>query len=404
MKLGLSGGVAGMIMLVAAASARADSSNLPRQLQTVIDSYLADRQQAEHISGLALHVDTPAIGRSIDVFTGTDGHGRPINHRTLYQIGSNTKEFTSALILKLEAEGKLNIDQTVGDWLPQYPDWKDVTIRSLLHMTSPIPNYSETVEIAHLMATDFEHQYSYQDLIGAVYGKNLPIPNGWFYSNTNDILAAMIFEAASGQSFPGAMHVLFRSLGLHNTFYEEGPYPPRVLKRLPVGIYANPDCTIYQPTPCTVSAWAPMIGKDVSDENISWAGPAGAAVSTVDDLATWIRALFGGRVIPPRQLQEMSSLVSVNTGQPITDTTPNDPKGFGLDLGRQYIANVGGSFWFYEGKSWGFRMIFAYWPQYDLVITTATNSQPPEDEDQLGRRVITGAFQALQNEGLLPNE
>ena len=211
----------------------------------------------------------------------------------------------------------------------------------------------------------------------------------------------MIFEAASGQSFPDAMHDLLRSLRLHNTFYEEGPYPPRVLNRLPVGIYANPACTIYQPTPCTVSAWAPMIGKDVSDENLSWAGPAGAAISSVDDLAAWIRALFGLRVIPSQQLQEMTSLVSLNTGQPIADTTADDPRGFGLDLGRQYMANVGGSFWFYQGMSWGFRMIFAYWPQYDLVITTATNSQPPEDQDQLGQRVITGAFQALQNEGLL---
>jgi hypothetical protein len=55
--------------------------------------------------------------------------------------------------------------------------------------------------------------------------------------------------------------------------------------------------------------------------------------------------------------------------------------------------------------SWGFRVIFAYWPQYDLVITTATNSQPPGDEDQLGSQVVSGAFQALQNEGLLqPNK
>jgi hypothetical protein len=51
--------------------------------------------------------------------------------------------------------------------------------------------------------------------------------------------------------------------------------------------------------------------------------------------------------------------------------------------------------------SWGFRVIFAYWPQYDLLITTATNSQPPGDEDQLGPQVVGGAFQALQNEGLL---
>src|SRR5689334_11734603 len=144
-----------------------------------------------------------------------------------------------------------------------------------------------------------------------------------------------------------------------------------------------------------------MVGKDVSNENLSWAGPAGAAISSVDDLAAWIRALFGLRVIPSQQLQEMTSLVSQNTGQPIADTTANDPRGLGLDLGRQYIANMGGSFWFYQGMSWRFRVIFAYWPQYDLVITTATNSQPPDDQDKLGSQVITGAFQALQNEGLL---
>jgi D-alanyl-D-alanine carboxypeptidase len=74
-------------------------------------------------------------------------------------------------------------------------------------------------------------------------------------------------------------------------------------------------------------------------------------------------------------------------------------------LGRQYQANLGGPFWFYQGMSWGFRVIFAYWPQYDLVITTATNSQPPEDEDKLGSQVVSGAFQALQHEGLLqPNK
>jgi D-alanyl-D-alanine carboxypeptidase len=121
----------------------------------------------------------------------------PHNDGTLFQIGSNTKSFTAALILRLEAEGKLSIDQTVGDWLPQYPDWANVTIRSLLNMTRDITNYTETVDIAQTMAADLHHQFSYKDLIAAVYGKGLPIPSGWFYSNTNNILAAMIIEAAS---------------------------------------------------------------------------------------------------------------------------------------------------------------------------------------------------------------
>ena len=400
MRLGHLGGVTGMVMLAAVASAHAGDESLPGQLQAVVDTYLADRQQVEHISGVALHVDL-GHSRPIDVFAGTDGHGNPIDDRTLFQIGSNTKSFTAALVLRLEAEGKLSIDQTVGDWLPQYPDWADVTIRSLLNMTSDIPNYTETVDIAQAMAADLHHQFSWQDLIAAVYDKGLPVPSGWFYSNTNNILAAMIIEAASGLSYRDALRDMLRQLGLHNTFYADGPYPPRVLDRLPVGIYANPACTIYQPTPCTVSAWAPMLGQDVSDENLSWAGPAGAAISNPDDIAAWIHALFGLRVIPYRQLQEMTSLVSSNTGQPIPDTTPDDPRGFGLDLGREYQANLGGSYWNYEGESWGFRLIFAYWPQYDLMITAATNSQPPANEDQLGPQVVGGAFQALQNQGLL---
>ncbi len=94
--------------------------------------------------------------------------------------------------------------------------------------------------------------------------------------------------------------------------------------------------------------------------NMSWAGPAGGMISNTRDLATWVRALFAGRVIPQKQLAEMTSIVSVKTGKPIKDVSADDPRGFGLDLGRGYQAELGGAYWYYQGTTFGFRAVFAY--------------------------------------------
>jgi D-alanyl-D-alanine carboxypeptidase len=388
-------------------AAQAHDPSLITELQQTADNYIAERGQTEGVSGVSIEVDLGSHQPVIAVYSGTDGRkdAKPINSDTLFQIGSNTKHFTAALILKLEAAGKLTIDQTVGDWLPQYPAWRDVTIRSLLNMTSIVPNYSETPEIGELIAADIHHQFTYEELIAAVdpeNGKVFPPNTPWFYSNTNNILAALIIEAASGMSYKDALTTMvLKPLHLRDTHYSDGPYPRRVLDREPRGLYENAECQIYQPVPCTTSTFAPLIGKDMRKQNLSWAGPAGAIVSTPHDLAKWIRALFRLRVFPQQQLDEMTSVVSQKTGQPIADVGPDDPSAFGLDLGRLYQPTLGGPLWFYQGTTLGSRGIFAYWPQYDLVITAATNSQPPEGEDQFASMVIGTSFTILRDAGVL---
>jgi len=157
---------------------------------------------------------------------------------------------------------------------------------------------------------------------------------------------------------------------------------------------------MYQPQPCHVSTLAPLIGKDLGTQNLSWAGEAGAIISNPRDLALWIRALFQKRVIPETQLSEMTTLVSDKTGLPLSEVIADDPGGFGLGLGRSYRKELG-AYWFDEGESLGFRTIFAYWPQFDLLITGSVNSRAPNGEDQFGPTVIGGAFMALQQAHLI---
>jgi D-alanyl-D-alanine carboxypeptidase len=238
-------------------------------------------------------------------------------------------------------------------------------------------------------------------------GKHFPPNTGWFYSNTNYILAGLIIEAASGMNYEQALTtMILEPLGLHDTFYADGPHSGPaaagpVMSRVPRALYMLQDCLMYQPEPCHVSTLAPLIGKDMRMQNRSWAAEAGAIISNPRDLALWIRALFEKRVFPVKQLEEMTTLVSNKTGLPLPDVTADDPVGFGLGLGRFHRKELGGAYWFYEGETLGFRTIFAYWPQFDLLITGAVNSRPPNGEDKFGPTVIGGTFTALQQAHLI---
>ena len=391
--------------------ARADDTAVTAQLQQILDGYVKERGPIEGLSGAALQVDRGGGHPILAIYAGDNGLSdkKPIGPDTLFDTGSNTKEFTSALILKLEAAGKLRLDDTIGRWLPQYSAWKDVTIRSLLQMTSPIPNYSETVAIGEIEVADLHHQFSAKDLIGFVdpgNGNHFPPGTGWFYSNTNYILAGLIIEAASGMNYEQALTtMILEPLGLHDTYYAGGSHPGPasagpVMSRVPRALYLLQDCLSYQPEPCTVSTLAPLIGKDMRIQNRSWAAEAGAIISNPRDLALWVRALFEKRVIPAKQLAEMTTLVSNKTGLPLQEVSADEPVGFGLGLGRFHRKELG-AYWFYEGETLGFRTIFAYWPQYDLLITGSVNSRPPNGEDKFGPTVIGGAFTALEQAHLI---
>ncbi len=374
------------LTLVAASAAQADQPRTAR-IQAALEAWLADRAPAEKVTGIAAYISFGDPGPAIEAFAGkvgSDSQESPVRQGTLFQMGNTSKSFAAALILKLEAVDTLSIDDKLGKWLPQYPAWKGVSIRRLLNMTSGIPNYSETEAMSRIWVRHGTRELTAEDLIKLVYPTgtgDLPASSGYHYSNTNYNLAGMIAAKAAGRSYRDLVHqMVIRTFGLDSTFYEDGTYPGAVIARLAHGYFDNPACSDYQPN-CTRSWNLPLMRRDVRGMNTSWTQAAGGAIADARDVDRWMRAVFEGRVVPPKQQAEWMALVSIKTGEPIADVSADDPRGFSLGLGKAVLGSIG-AHWFYQGETLGYRTLYVWFEQENIMITLQTNSQPAADADK----------------------
>jgi D-alanyl-D-alanine carboxypeptidase len=379
--------LAALWLVIPAAAAPSDTT-LRASLQRDLNQYLSARSKIEHISAISLSVSLHGQPENINLTAGRTryGGGTPVTPDNLWQIGSNTKAFTSATILQLEAEGKLTIDQTVGRWLPQYPAWKNVTIRRLLNMTSGIPTYDFVPAWLRDYAKNPKRNFTIAELIGYVYPENNPNAppptNGYDYSNTNYLLAELIIERASGHSYASELEWRFlqSEIGLNDTYYSGTQYPRDVLDRMVSGYFFS--------HAGDMAGFAPLFGKDVRDDSVSWLQAAGGIVSTPEDMTRWARALYTGPMLAPKRRAELFSLVSTKTGNPIAKTSLSDPSGFGLGVSQSTAPEIG-TVWFYQGQTFGYRVSLIYFPRQDAVVAFGLNSSPDSKEDQGGKLRIT---------------
>jgi D-alanyl-D-alanine carboxypeptidase len=91
---------------------------LPEKVQTTLQTSLAERAPIEKVTGVAAYVSLGDPGPAIEAFAGTVGRAPfdgPVSRDTLFHTGSTSKSFTAAVILRLEAAGKLSLDDTIGE-------------------------------------------------------------------------------------------------------------------------------------------------------------------------------------------------------------------------------------------------------------------------------------------------
>ena len=255
----------------------------------------------------------------------------PADANTMFRIGSVTKQFTAAAIMKLHEQGRIGLDEPLSKYLPDFDSQgRVVTIRQMLTHTSGIPNYTAQKGFAEKNA---RLDMSERGVIGLIDGVSFEFEPGakWSYSNTNYFLLGMIVEKLSGQPYADFMRdQFFRPLGLTHVRYDD-------LRAIVPGRARG---YTFDPNGRTVT--------NATFVSTSWAGGAGGLLSTAGDLVRWQMALTAGRAISRASFQQMIAS-AVQTG-------PTSSYGFGLGIdrfaGRTRISHGGGINGFNSNLAW----------------------------------------------------
>jgi D-alanyl-D-alanine carboxypeptidase len=215
---------------------------------------------------------------------------RPIRPGDRVRVGSVTKTFVATIVLQLAAEGTLGLDDPIQRRLPGLiPGGAVITIRQLLSHTSGIPDYADDAFV-HGVFDDPRRIWAPRELISRATSQPVLFAPGarFAYSNTGYIALGLIVEEATGRPLADEVRRrIVAPLRLRATSLDAGP---RIAGRHAHGY------TRYH------GARTPL---DITDIGQSFAWAAGALVSTADDLASFYRALLGGRLLPPRLLAAM---------------------------------------------------------------------------------------------------
>ncbi|MFJ8910374.1 serine hydrolase domain-containing protein [Amycolatopsis sp. NPDC102389] len=267
--------------------------------------------------------------------------GRPVETGMRQRVGSITKTFVSAAVLRQVEEGRLELDAPIGDFLPRLVPGergRTITIRMLLNHTSGLAEYlpyafPSLKELAPGSLDDNRfREFRPAELIALGVGAlatGEPGSTPGIYSNTNYLLLGELLEQLTGA--PVEEHIsraIIEPAGLANTGFPAGPH------------IEGPHSRMYE---ALFGAIDPP--RDYSVYNMSWVMTGAGLVSTVEDLNLFYRKLLDGEIVSPSSLAEMQRLVPViaQDGRLID---------YGLGLYKTEIPGHG-VFWGHDGTVWG---------------------------------------------------
>lgn len=318
--------------------------------------------------------------------------GRPVTADMRHRIGSITKTFTAAAVLRQVERGHIGLDTSIGHYLPRLVPGERgdaITVRMLINHTS---GFAEYLPFAYpslgafpaLAATNptslDDNRFRRFDPVELIeMGVGAPavgVPGGTpgVYSNTNYLLLCQLLEHVTGTSAEKCItQDVIERAGLRDT-------------ELPAGPHVNgPHSRIYE-------AWFGMIDppRDYSVFDMSWVGPAASLTSTVADLNRFYALLLAGEIVSRSSLAQMQRTVPVISfeGKKID---------YGLGLHKLEVPGHG-TFWGHDGTVWGAGAISMIRADGERQMSVAVNLMRWNRMDASGRPLphpLDDAVQAL---------
>lgn len=290
---------------------------------------------------------TRAIGYS--QINGTEKKALTAANR--FRIGSITKMFTATMILQLVDEGKLKLTDGLDKFVPEVPNAKKITIVQILSHRSGIPNISRGQNPQRNVNTTPMTKDEHLALIVKATPDFEPDTKS-LYSNSGYFLLGLIIEKLTGKSYEETLQKKIASkIGLKDTYTATGNIDVNKNESLTYFIIPGGD-------------W-----KQVPETHPSLLFGAGAIVSTPNDLAKFIQALFDGKLISKESLNQMKTM--------------RDSEGFGMVT----FEFAGKTFYGHTGGADNYGAWLAYLPEEKLALAYTTNAKVYPVKD-----IVSGAM------------
>lgn len=268
----------------------------------------------------------------------------PNTGQTKFRIASVTKQFTAVAILILQSRGKLDLQDSVCDYISNCPAaWQPITLHHLLTHTSGIPDYYSSPDWTNYQATPIAPSA----LIEHFIDEPLDFQPGamWKYSNSGYVALGAIIEQVSGTSYENFIKDnILDPLKMRDTGYLEN------IGDLAIGY---PDAFTTQP-------------DDFEDSSTLFA--SGGLYTTVNDLYLWDQALFTDKLIPKDLLDKMLTPY-VSTPDMVGITI------FGYGYGWFIAEFKKHRMLFHTGRIEGFIALNAFYPDDKVVMIVLSNQR-----------------------------